>query len=170
MLYCTMGLDCCVQRLNGTGSSVLEATWSRRGGESFELADISAVVYCTGYRTAMYYLDEDLRYECNVEEWSAPSGWTSQCNSLTKYIGHVEQASELYSSQFVCDNIYRHALISNPKMMYIFASTPYYLPEIDAAAWALASYVSGETVLPSEEEMEVRNYLEKLDELYVAYL
>jgi hypothetical protein len=70
----------------------------------------------------------------------------------------------------VCDNIYRHVLISNPKMMYAFTRTPYYLPEIDATAWALASYVSGETVLPSEEEMEARNSLEKLDELHVPYL
>jgi hypothetical protein len=139
------------------------------GGESWELEDIAAVIYCTGYRRNMRYLDEDLQYGCYSDEWSAPEGWQSQRNSLTKFVGNVEPAEELSRSYYVCDNMYRHVLIDNPNMMYVHWRTVFFLSEIDATAWALAAYVSGETVLPTAEEMETRNYLEKLDELHTPW-
>lgn len=140
------------------------------GGESWELEDIAAVVYCTGYGTNMRYLEEDLQHACYSDEWSAPKGWQSQRNSLTKFVGNVEPAEVLSGgSSYVCDNMYRHVLIDNPNMMYIHTRTAYFLPEIDATAWAVAAYVSGETVLPTAEEMETRNALEKLDELHVPW-
>ena len=162
---------------NGTGLLCSEVEYDDNigdyvpveGGESWELEDIAAVIYCTGYGTNMRYLEEDLQYECYSDEWSAPKGWQSQRNSLTKFVGNVEPAEELSGSNYVCDNMYRHVLIDNPNMMYIHTRTAYFLPEIDATAWALAAYVSGETVLPTAEEMEMRNYLEKLDELHIPW-
>jgi Pyridine nucleotide-disulphide oxidoreductase len=134
--------------------------------ESVELADIAAVIFCTGYTTEMDYLAADLRMRCVKEDWSAPKGWRSQRNSLFRDVGDVLPSSEL-GSQYVCDNLYRHVLISNPNMMYIHPITEYYMPEIDAQAWALAAYVTGDTVLPTKEEMGLRNYLERLDELNI---
>jgi hypothetical protein len=63
--------------------------------------------------------------------------------------------------------MYCHVLIENPNMMYIHTKTEYFLPEIDATAWAVAAHATGETVLPTAEEMKMRNYLEKLDELHI---
>jgi hypothetical protein len=143
---------------NGTGLLCSEVEYDYNlgdyipvdGGESWELEDIAAVVYCTGYNTNMHYLEEDLQYECYSDEWSAPKGWKSQRNSLTKFVGNVEPAEVLSGSNYVRDNMHRHVLIDNPNMMYIHTRTAYFLPEIDATAWALAAYVSGEVVLPVE--------------------
>lgn len=121
------------------------------------LEDIMAVVYCTGYGTNMHYLGENLQYECYSDEWSAPKGWKSQRNSLTKFVGHVKPAEMLSGSNYICDNMYWLVLIDNPNMIYIHMQTAYFLPEIDTTAWALATYVSGKTVLPAAKEMEMRN-------------
>jgi hypothetical protein len=162
---------------NGTGLLCSEVEYNFNlgdytpveGGESWELKDIAAVVYCTGYDTNMHYLEEDLQNVCYSDEWSAPKGWKSQRNSLTKIVGNVKSAEVLSGSKYVCDNMYRHVLIDNPNMMYIHTRTAFFLPEIDATAWAVAAYVSGEMVLPTAEEMEERNYLDKLDELHIPW-
>jgi hypothetical protein len=65
--------------------------------------------------------------------------------------------------------MYQHVLIDNPNMMYIHMWTAYFLPEIDATAWAVAAYVSGKTVLPAAEEIETRNYLEQLDKIHIPW-
>jgi hypothetical protein len=161
---------------NGTGLMCSPVYWNASIGgyapnptrvdESVELADIDAVIFCTGYRTAMDYLSTELQMRCKKSAWSAPKGWRSRRNSLSREVGNVQPSSELWARN-VCDNLYRHILISNPNMMYIHTMTSNYIPEIDAQAWALAAYVSGETLLPTEKEMEIRNYLEKLEELHV---
>ena len=162
---------------NGTGLLCSEVKWDYYingyapvdEGYSVELNNIDAVIYCTGYRTDMTYVANELRYKCLKNDRKVPKDWISQRNSLTRDLGNVKPDVEL-GSVYVCDNIYRHVLIENPNMMYIYTITPYYLPEIDAIAWALASYVTGNSVLPSKVEMLTRNYLEKIDELNVPYL
>lgn len=164
---------------NGTGLLCSESEYNEdheryepvEDGDLYELEDIAAVIYATGYDTQMNYLSRELRDDCAQEdtEWSAPVGWTANRNSLTRLVGNVKPSSKLYS-EYVCDRMYRHALVSNPKMMFIRAMTQYYITEIDAIAWALAAYVSGEIEYPTVQEMEMRNYLERLDELNVPFI
>jgi hypothetical protein len=164
---------------NGTGLLCSSVYWntSNAGYEpdpkhmdgSVELADIDAVIFCTGYRTDMDYLSPELQMRCKRSTWSPPEGWVSKHNSLSKEVGHVKPASELWS-RFVCENLYRHILVSNPNIMYIHTMTSNYIPEIDAQAWALAAYVTGDTLLPTKKEMELRNNLEMLAELNVPMI
>lgn len=139
-------------------------------GEYWELEDIALVLYCTGYETEMGYLDKELQYKCGKKEkFSVPDGWKSNRNSMTSYVGEVEPSASV-GSFTSCDNLYRHVLVANPNMMYMYGVTVYPLPEIDAMAWALAAYVAGETILPTYVEMAMRNQLDKLDEMSIPII
>jgi hypothetical protein len=162
---------------NGTGlkCSQVEFDYARKDyfpvhdGEYWELEDIALVVYCTGYKREMGYLDEELQYECSKEDFSVPDGWKSNRNSMTSSVGEVEPSASL-GSFTACDNLYRHVLVANPNMMYIHMTTEYPISEIDAQAWSLAAYVAGETILPTYVEMTMRNQLDKLDMMSIPYI
>ena len=85
---------------------------------------------------------------------------------MEKDLGQVEPSADLHGC-LVCDDLYRHALISNPNMFFIYPMSSAFIPEIDAAAFLVAAYVSGNVALPTKEEMETRNMLDKIDEMSV---
>ena len=66
--------------------------------------------------------------------------------------------------------LYRHALIDNPNMMFLYESTSYPLLDIDVASWLCLAYVCGDVELPTADEMEKRNSKQRLDEMSVPYL
>lgn len=162
---------------NGAGLKCSQVEWDNEvdgyaevdGGYSYELANIDAVVYCTGYKTRQTYLESSLRYKCKTSEFSVDEDWRSNPNVFSASLGHVVPDDEL-ESEYVCDNIYRHALMDNPNMMFIRPVTDCYLPEIDAIAWSLAARVAGEYAIPSRKEREMHNRLEQMQELHVAKL
>mmetsp|Transcript_11840 Transcript_11840/g.33841 ORF Transcript_11840/g.33841 Transcript_11840/m.33841 type:complete len:685 (+) Transcript_11840:110-2164(+) len=147
----------------------------KEGGETVELEDISTVVLCTGYSPNMDCLSDELKASWAQKEskrvWSVPEGWKMKPNTMTDEVGDVTPSAELTGGEYyVKRGLYRHALIDNPNMMFLYESTSYPLLEIDVAAWLCLAYVCGDAELPTADEMEKRNLQQSLDEMSVPYL
>jgi hypothetical protein len=71
----TMEWVCFVLRLNMMKILLATTFLWRKVNRGWELEDIMAAVYCTGYGTNMHYVEEDLKYEYYSDGWSAPKGW-----------------------------------------------------------------------------------------------
>jgi len=135
-------------------------------GETTYIEDISAVIYCTGYKMNFSMLDVSLRSEFEDDEGSydlnellensdTPTRWVMNPNALTDSIGDVDIEGRVYSDEIaVYPGVYRGILISNTNMMYMRegnADTP--LLELDVQAWLLIAHIVGDLVTPSMEEM-----------------
>mmetsp|Transcript_34713 Transcript_34713/g.70225 ORF Transcript_34713/g.70225 Transcript_34713/m.70225 type:complete len:306 (+) Transcript_34713:1080-1997(+) len=169
---------------DGKGLIVSRMEWSYRteryepmaGGETFEINDVSAVVLCTGYRPNMDCLSDELKEPWTEDPrtkhvWCVPEGWMMEKNSLSADVGDVAPSNELTGGEyFVKRGLYRHVLIKNPSMMFLFESTSYPLLEIDVAAWLCLAYICEDVELPSADEMERQNAQQSLDEMNVPYL
>ena len=147
----------------------------KEGGETVELEDISTVVMCTGYSPNMECLSDELKAPWAQKEskcvWSVPDGWKMKPNTMTNEVGDVIPSCELSGGEYyVKRGLYRHALIENPNMMFLYESTSYPLLEIDVASWLCLTYVCGEVKLPTADEMEKHNCKQRLDEMSVPYL
>ena len=143
--------------------------------ETIELEDISTVVCCTGYSPNMDCLSEELKAPWTKKEpkraWSVPEGWKMKPNAMTEEIDDITPSDELTGGEYyVKPGLFRHALINNPNMMFLYEATSYPLLEIDVAAWLCLAYVCGDVELPSTDEMEERNKQQSLDEMSICYL
>ena len=147
----------------------------KQGCETVELEDISTVVMCTGYSPNMECLSDELKAPWAQKEskwvWSVPEGWKMKPNTMTNEVGDVTPSEELTGGEYyVKRGLYRHALIDNPNMMFLYESTSYPLLDIDVASWLCLAYVCGDVELPTADEMEKRNSKQRLDEMSVPYL
>jgi cation diffusion facilitator CzcD-associated flavoprotein CzcO len=139
-----------------------------------QVDDISAVVFCTGYETKFNVLDAPLRTAIEARGWGVPfpklpENWKMKPNIMTESLGEVEPYHNLLteSSFTVIEGIYRHALMTNPNMMFIGQPnhSEWPLLEVDVSAWLCLSYVCGDVIIPSYEEMKRRNDQQLLDEM-----
>lgn len=145
------------------------------GSEKIELEDISTVVCCTGYSPNMDCLADELKAPWTKKEskgtWSVPEGWKMKPNAMSGEIDDIIPSDELTGGEYyVKPGLYRHALIENPNMMFLYEATSYPLLEIDVAAWLCLAYVCGDVALPSTDEMVKRNKQQSLDEMSICYL
>ena len=144
-----------------------------RGGEVYDVEDISLIIYCTGYKSNLGMIDESLKkpYTEYGYFYDVPKDWKMKPNAMTEELGHVTPYSciDCYEGT-VCMGIYHCLLMSNPNMMYIsqFSSAPLF--EIDVYAWLCLAYITGDAEIPSYEEMERRNAKQILDEMNVHNL
>mmetsp|Transcript_3023 Transcript_3023/g.6533 ORF Transcript_3023/g.6533 Transcript_3023/m.6533 type:complete len:790 (-) Transcript_3023:389-2758(-) len=143
------------------------------GGETYDVEDISLVIYCTGYKSNLSMIDESLKKPYTEYEYfsDVPKDWKMKPNAMTEDIGDVPPYSYIdcfYGT--VCMGIHHCLLMSNPNMMYIsqFSSAPLF--EIDVNAWLCLAYITGDAEIPSYEEMERRNAQQILDEMNVHNL
>jgi len=146
------------------------------GSETVELNDISTVVCCTGYSPNMDCLSDGLKAPWTENEskrvWSVPEGWKMKPSAMSDALGDdVAPSDELTGGEYyVKQGLYRHALIENPNMMFLYETTSYPLLDIDVAAWLCLAYVCGDIELPSADEMKQQNLQQSLDEMNVCYL
>ena len=145
------------------------------GGKNVELMEISTVVFCTGYRPNLDCLSEELREAWAPNQtklvWSVPDHWKMEENSMTADIGDVAPSKKLHGGEYyVKRGLYRHLLISNPSMMFLYEATSYPLLEIDIAAWLCLAYICGDVAIPSKAEMNRQNHQQQLDEMSIPYL
>ena len=169
---------------DGKGLIVSEMEWNyeseryepKAGAKSVEIPNLSVLIFCTGYRVNMDCLSHELKKPWSEKGptqmiWSVPEGWKMKENSLSADVADVTPSDELTGGEyFVKRGLYRHVLIENPAMMFLYESTSYPLLEIDVAAWLCLGYICGDVELPSAEEMEKQNAQQMLDEMDVPYL
>ena len=143
------------------------------GGKTYEIEDISTVIYCTGYKPNLGMIGKSLKRPYTKREcfYDVPKDWRMRPNSMTEVIGDIvpHKLIECYEGT-VRMGIYRCLLMSNPNMMYIseFSSAPLF--EVDVKAWLCLAYIIGDAEVPSQEEMERRNAEQILDEMNVHRL
>lgn len=133
-----------------------------------DIEDISAVIYCTGYRMDFSMLDPSLkdvstgsksgvRYELKKElqNLASPTNWVMSPNSLTETIGAVELGEWVNSEvAAVYPGLFRGLLISNPNMMFMrdgAGEIPLF--DLDIQAWLLIAHIVGDVDTPSAYEM-----------------
>lgn len=155
-----------------------------RDSEDSILKDVDTVIFCTGYSSNLNMLDISLQepWYCSGDCFTIPKDWRMKKNkfmelAVGKDFGHIEPPNTVWPGDFFYSHfshLYRGSIsIKNPNMMYFFlqfSETP--LMEIDISAWMMARYVTGQSELPSREEMEEENYrinLESMDNPFIRY-
>ena len=148
----------------------------KKGSKIIEIRNISAVVFCTGYRSDLDFLAPDLIPACLESEesnqenatWSVPEGWTSKLNSLSDDVGSVMPSQELDTHENMCIGLYDVLLINNPNIMFIVPSTDFgFILGIDVAAWQALAYISGDIKIPPKKDMERMNLEKYIDHMSV---
>jgi len=147
-------------------------------GESVAIEDISIVIFCTGYAANLNFLAPELRpwHEKGTSHaknpaWSVPKDWKMGENTLTRMIGDVEPSTQLDgTSYFIYPRMYRHLLISNPNMMFLFETNSYPIMNIDVEAWLCLGYICGDIAVPTVNVMERENSLQLLQEMQEPWL
>ena len=142
-------------------------------GEDFEISNVNAVIFCTGYEASMNMLSKDLRSWYNTYEdfnWSLPDNWKPNAHPIDTVMGDVAPHEELYGDKCVIHDLYRYHLIKNPDMMFVYPVTEYPLLEIDTIAWYLLAYVCGDIVLPTKKQMRQENTKQFMEEMNIPFL
>ncbi len=121
--------------------------------DSYDLENISIIVFCTGYEERMDYLDSSIspcwmNDSCKTQ--TMDDDWVMKPHVFTDVLGHVEPAENIT----IYDLYENRVLTSNPNMCYIFENTNYPLLEVELAAWHCMRFVTGELEIPSREQME----------------
>ena len=146
-------------------------------GERTVVNDIDTVIFCTGYQANLNMLDPLLAdtYD-GVDDSSCgvkmPTDWKMHADTAGEGIlgkdKHIKPSKIVHPSENFPGcyyDLYRASiLIENPNMMYMlnqFSDTP--LMEVDVTAWMLATYVTGQKIMPSADEMNEANYRLSLD-------
>lgn len=146
-------------------------------GERTVVNDIDTVIFCTGYEANVNMLDPLLAdaYNGNDDsdgEVKMPKDWKMHADTAIEAIlgkdKHVKPSKIVFPNdnfQNCYYDLHRGSiLIKNPNMMYMlndFSDSP--LMEVDITAWMLATYVTGQKIMPSADEMEEENYRTSLD-------
>ena len=138
---------------------------------SSELADIDTVICCTGYKHNYDMLDNDLKpYKEKKYELQVPDDWTMPDNSMTEFIGNLTPGKTCYYTDSTNPELYQGVLIRNPNMMFVWSfDSDFPLMSTDASAWLLASFCTGNTLLPSSEDMVEQNQQQALCEMKLPY-
>eukprot|EP00591_Stephanopyxis_turris_P012925 CAMPEP_0195524956 /NCGR_PEP_ID=MMETSP0794_2-20130614/25091_1 /TAXON_ID=515487 /ORGANISM="Stephanopyxis turris, Strain CCMP 815" /LENGTH=598 /DNA_ID=CAMNT_0040655293 /DNA_START=204 /DNA_END=2001 /DNA_ORIENTATION=+ len=126
------------------------------------VANIDLVIMCTGYSVNQDMLDEDLRIN-RSRMGKLSEGWKMGKNYLSADLGEVSH-SEFVHTYTQQTDLCRGLLISNPKMMHLVeysSSVP--LWDLELRARILLSYLTGQTPIPTNDEMVQMNQ-ERLDE------
>lgn len=134
-----------------------------------DVEDVSIIIFCTGYELNGDFLPHDLRPFCTKSEESKwqledigidSTKWRMCQNPFTRDLGNVEPSSNLATDNDMefLPKLYRNSLlISNPRMMFIFETSYYPLLQIDVSSWTCLAHLTGELLIPTEEEMKERN-------------
>jgi len=148
-------------------------------GEPTIVEDVSTVIFCTGYKANMDYIDPELRACMDFNKLSQityrmPGGWKSKHNSLTEDLGHIQPSEEIGTGSCECvflgSGIYRHLLMKNPNMMYLSEYTDFPILYIDVNAWVCLGYICGDVEIPPIHEMERRMMQQLVDEMSIPEL
>jgi len=140
----------------------------------FTVENVDTIVFCTGFVPNTEFLHESLCYftgDLHSWYWSVAESFRMKDNPFTPDIGHVEPSPVLDFSGNIVPGIYRTLWIKNPSMMYLVDSeSEFPLLTLEAQAWLALAYITGDTPIPSVEEME-RGFQEQLmQEMNTAYL
>ncbi len=131
-------------------------------GDIYDLHDISAVVYCTGYHPNYDMINDSIGIE--EEEYeegykhNLPDGWKMEKNALNDILGDVKPSNFLWTDNnyfSIWSSKFRGIDESNTKMKYLCegsAQSP--LLEIDVRAWYFLALIMKEVELPSRAEMK----------------
>jgi hypothetical protein len=161
---------------DGTGKTIMFDTLNEEH-PVYDLEDVSIVIFCTGYVASMDFVDDKLqpwKKDEDIDTWSMEdlgentTEWRMKENAMTSVLGHIDPSKELdYDRKFMEE--YRMLLISNPNMMYMYHTTLNPLLELDVMAWLCLAYITGETPVPSTEEMLEANKRDALESMqYIA--
>lgn len=154
-------------------------------GDKTILKDIDTVIFCTGYKPNLNMLDEALREPCDFCSPDCdgcdkcivkmPDDWTMKKNEVSEAIlgknhKQIKPAEQVWMQDWFYNcypELYRGSFwMKNTNMMYFlseFSEAP--LMETDIIAWMMASCVTGQTALPSREEMREENNRISLDSM-----
>eukprot|EP00978_Attheya_sp_CCMP212_P034554 scaffold145239_cov45-Attheya_sp.AAC.1 len=146
---------------DGTGTTILLTSLEPEEYPAApEVEDISIIIFCTGYHPANDFLADNLNPFKYEKVWKLqdvgldPDTWRMTENPMTEVLGHVVPSEELHmSSELVEELFHRRMLIDNPNMMVLIEQTDLPLLDIDAGAWLILAYVTGEKDIPTKEEM-----------------
>jgi len=167
---------------NGSGLKCALVEWDQKDGvwqrndetPPIQLDNVDTIIFCTGYMSNQDCLSADLQLkdlDHDYEEsfWVAPPDFEMRPNALQSDIGNIEPSEELDFSSNIIPGVYRNVLIKNPRMMYL-ASLDNTLLELDVAAWLCLAYITGDTIVPSKEEMEREIQEQMIEEMHIPYL
>ena len=145
----------------GIGTGKIEETDCN---DFYDIKNIAAVIYCTGYEANDKMIGEDL---WGSEEYDdgyindLPQDWTMQSNQLIDDIGSVQPAAylETYTEYIsICNGYFHGIFMDNPNLMYLSqsaADNP--LLEIDVRSWYFLHILLGLIDIPSKDEMIQEN-------------
>ncbi|GFH58346.1 hypothetical protein CTEN210_14822 [Chaetoceros tenuissimus] len=148
-----------------------------------DLEQVDIIILCTGYNPTFDCLEEKLRpwkeseeeynYWCMEDIGESTDHWKMRENCLSSDLGNVIPSKELsMNSDYVYEKSYRNLSIDYPSMMFISETTSYPLLDIDVCAWQCLAYITGESIIPTKEEMlkaNQRDCLELMHELNERY-
>lgn len=128
--------------------------------DTYDLLDIDAVTYCTGYESnddminpALYgYEEYDHGYLNDL-----PCDWKMESNILTEALGDIKPSETLITeNEYICvsPGYFNGIFMDNTDIMYLYEGcADYPLLEIDVRAWYFLAIIVGDIELPSKSEM-----------------
>mmetsp|Transcript_44679 Transcript_44679/g.54084 ORF Transcript_44679/g.54084 Transcript_44679/m.54084 type:complete len:569 (-) Transcript_44679:199-1905(-) len=165
--------------LKGKSFKVQAVYWSEKKGkwrkddeeEPVKLKDIDTAIMCTGYNPNLEFVDENLRFDDDVE-WQCPKGWTMDNNAFSITFGNITPSKHLFPGATCTPDIYRGLLIANPNMMYLCETDDPASPllHIDVNAWLILGYLTGDVDIPKEKDMVKANQKQLEAEMQIPFL